>query len=80
MRGYFVITLHSIDADWKLRSAVLEFIYFPPPHNQFSTSELVLAVLKNYNLSTKIRAVTTDSGSEMPPAMKYVRMELNRQF
>ena len=80
MRGFFVITLHWIDTDWKLRSAVLEFIYFPPPHNQFTTSELILSVLKNYNLNTKIREVTTDSGSEMPPAMNHVRGELNQQL
>ncbi|KAH8932110.1 hypothetical protein BDL97_19G056000 [Sphagnum fallax] len=37
MRGFFVITLHWIDQSWSLRDCVLEFKYFPPPHDQWST-------------------------------------------
>ncbi|OAE20228.1 hypothetical protein AXG93_3960s1180 [Marchantia polymorpha subsp. ruderalis] len=36
MKGYFVVTLHWVDENWNLRSTVIEFIYFPPPHNQSS--------------------------------------------
>lgn len=38
MKGYFVVTLHWVDENWNLRSTVIEFIYFPPPHNQCTTS------------------------------------------
>jgi hypothetical protein len=59
---------------------VLEFTYFPPPHNQWTTSELLLTVLERYNLHTKIRSVTSDSGGEMPPAMRHVAKKLNDDF
>lgn len=80
MRGYFVVTVHWIDSDWAMRSAVLEFTYFPPPHNTTTTADLIIAILDHYKLSTKVRAITTDSGSEMPPAMKVVMERLNDDF
>jgi hypothetical protein len=58
----------------------MDFIYFPPPHNQWTTSDLVLSVVKYYGLHTKVRAVTTDSGSEMPPAMKHLRLTLKEDY
>ncbi|BBN01618.1 hypothetical protein Mp_2g08860 [Marchantia polymorpha subsp. ruderalis] len=80
LEGYFVLTLHSVDKNWNLRSTVIEFIYFPPPHNQWTTSELLLSILKDLNLATRVRAVTTNSGGEMPPAMRHVAAKLNEEF
>ncbi|OAE27781.1 hypothetical protein AXG93_2167s1100 [Marchantia polymorpha subsp. ruderalis] len=80
MRGYFDVTLHWVDENWNLRSTVIEFVYFPPPHNQWTTSELLLSILKDLNLATRVRAVTTDSGGEMPPAMRHVAAKLNEEF
>ena len=77
MRGYFVITVHWIDKKWVLRHSVLEFKYFPPPHNQFSTAQLMMSILKEFSLETRVRSITTDSGSEMAPAMEQVRLWLN---
>ncbi|BBN03751.1 hypothetical protein Mp_2g26060 [Marchantia polymorpha subsp. ruderalis] len=80
MRGYMVITVHWIDEEWKLQSVVLEFRYFPPPHNQHTTSDLILSVVKDYNMWSKIKAITSDSGGEMPLAMVIVRENLNDQY
>jgi hypothetical protein len=79
MRGYFVVTLHWIDSDWVLRDAVLDFKYFPSPHDQWTTSELILDILKEFHLMSRIRAITNDSRSEMAPAMKRVRDFLNNE-
>jgi hypothetical protein len=80
MRGYFVMTLHWIDERWIHRSSVLEFKLFLSPHNMHTTSALIKRILKEFNLATKIRTSTTDSGSEMPPAMKIVKEVLNKDF
>lgn len=80
MRGYFVVMLHWVDENWNLHPTVIEFIYFPPPHNQLTTSELLLSILKDLNLATRVRAITTDSGGEMPPAMRHVAAKLNEEF
>jgi hypothetical protein len=80
MRGYFVVTLHWICNDWRLRSSMLEFRYFPSPHNAVTTSELLNMILRDYNIHTRIRAITSDSGSEMAPAMNRLRDKLNQEF
>ncbi|PTQ43663.1 hypothetical protein MARPO_0023s0007, partial [Marchantia polymorpha] len=80
MRGYMVITVRWIDEEWKLQSFVLEFCYFPPPHNQHTTSDLILSVVKDFNIWSKIKAITSDSGGEMPPAMVIVIENLNDQY
>jgi hypothetical protein len=80
MRGYFVITVHWICSDWVLRSCVLDFKYFPTPHNTLTTCDLLHGVIIDNNLQTRIRAVTTDSASEMAPALDLVRNRLNEGF
>lgn len=70
MRGYFNVSIHWIDSSFTMRSAVLEFVYFPPPHNQGTTSDLLKDILIDYEMPKKVKSITTDSGGEMPPAMR----------
>ena len=62
MKGYFVITVHWIGSDWQMLSAVLDFFYFPAPHNQSTTSNLLLKALYDFRIYTKVRVITTDNG------------------
>lgn len=78
-RDYFVTTIHWINQD-RLKCAVLELKYFPVPNNQWKTSEHVIDVIKQYNLHTKLVATTSDSGAEMPPAIRNVKDTLNRDY
>jgi hypothetical protein len=59
---------------------VLEFKYFPPPHNTVTTGDLLLAVLQKYDVHTRVGAIISDSGSEMPPAMERLRQNLNAAY
>jgi hypothetical protein len=79
MRGYFMVTLRWIDSDWVLCDAVLDFKYFPSPHDQWTNSELILDIVKEFNLTSRIREIIADCGSEMAPAMKRVRDFLNNE-
>jgi hypothetical protein len=40
-RSYFVLTAHWLQ-NWNLKSVILEFIHFPPPHDTENTVELIL--------------------------------------
>jgi hypothetical protein len=79
-RGYFVVTIHWITPTFDIQSLVLEFLHFPPPHDQHNTRDILLNIINDYKLGPRVRAVTTDSGSEMPPAIQQVREYLNEQF
>lgn len=52
----------------------------PSPYNQHTSSELILSILKVFNVATKIKAIRSDSGGVMPPAMKIVRLTLNDEY
>lgn len=75
-----VVTMHCIDGKWKLQSSVLKFCYLPPPHDEYTTFESILSVLKEYNVATKIKTITSDSGSEMSPATGILRRTLNDEY
>lgn len=72
MQRSFAVTLHIIDPDWKLRSTVLEFVYFPYQHNEQTAARLLVSIVPEWDLQHWLPAVTTDSGSEMPAAMRPV--------
>jgi hypothetical protein len=58
----------------------LDFRYFPPPHNALTTCEILKLIVHEYDLQTRIRAITTDSASEMRPAMRLLCNHLNMEF
>ena len=80
MKGFITTTCHWIDTNWHLQSVLLDYRFFPRPHNQITTSEIVFEILKDYNIQTRVRAATTDSGGEMPPAMTRLKDKLNSEF
>lgn len=79
MRGYFVVTAHWIDVDWTLQHSILRFIYFPRPHNSSTTATLLTQIIHQYGIESKIVAITTDSGSEMKPAMDLVKTSITNE-
>lgn len=52
IRRYFVVAIHRIEMNWKKRSAVLNFRYFPPLHNIHKISALLIQIKKVLNLVT----------------------------
>ena len=78
-RGYLAVTVHWITNEWTLKSSLLDFSYFPPPHNTQTTSDLLFNILTDMNLGTKILGITTDSGAEMPKAIAVLREKLNNK-
>jgi hypothetical protein len=79
-RGYFVVTINWITPTFDMQSLVLDFLHFSPPHDQHNTRDILLKIINDYKLGPRVRAVTTNSGSEMPPAIQQVRTYLNEQF
>lgn len=61
LRGYFVVTAHWIMVEFELKKIVLNFVYFPAPQ-----------IMHKFEIEKKVTSVTTDNGSEMPPAMEGV--------
>ncbi|XP_021771708.1 zinc finger BED domain-containing protein RICESLEEPER 2-like [Chenopodium quinoa] len=62
-RGYFSLMAHFVDNDWKLRSKVLNFRHFPPPHNGHENYNLVFSLIKDWGTERKICSMTIDNAS-----------------
>lgn len=80
MLGYIVVTIYCIKVKCELRSAALEFRYFPLPQNMHTTLALLLFLLSDFNIGTKLEAIIAVSIAGKPPAMAIVGQALNDQF
>lgn len=78
--GYIGLTLHWVSSDWALKKCLLEFKHAPPAFDAWCVSELIVTTLHHYNISTKVRAITTDSARELEASMVHVRLELQNKF
>lgn len=76
-RSYMAITAHWIDADWNLKSTLLNFVRFYSPHTATNVKTLLLEELENWNISNKVMALTTDNGSEMVAGTTLLEAELD---
>lgn len=57
-RSYVVITEHCVDKNWKLQTILLDFVRFPSPHDGESVKDLLECGLSQWNLLSKVTAVT----------------------
>lgn len=80
MRGHFLVTVHWININWKQVSAVLDFKDFPVSSNMHTTCTMLIQMMKEFSLITKLSKIATDSCSKIPPAMRIVRQFLNENL
>ncbi|XP_021759556.1 zinc finger BED domain-containing protein RICESLEEPER 2-like [Chenopodium quinoa] len=76
-RGYLSLTAHFVDNDWKLRSKVLNFRHFPPPHNGHEIYNLVFSLIKDWGIERKIYSMTIDNASNMDSMVGKLQIELD---
>ncbi|XP_021747940.1 zinc finger BED domain-containing protein RICESLEEPER 2-like [Chenopodium quinoa] len=62
-RGYLSLMAHFVDNDWKLRSKVLNFRHFPPPHNGHEIYNLVFSLIKDWGIERKICSMIIENAS-----------------
>ena len=54
VEGYLCLTAHYIDSDWSLKSRILDFCAFPPPH----TGGAIANFKEKHGWNFKIKACT----------------------
>lgn len=79
-RGYFTVTAHWVTEEFEQKDIVLEFVYFPEPHNQWTTKDLLLSIMHDFKIERKVTSITTDNGGEMVAGVEHVRNELNSKY
>jgi len=63
--SFLSLTIHYISADWKLCNFLLDIIPFNISHSGLNIANEIMRVLNEFNISTKVIALTTDNESAM---------------
>ncbi|KAL2930729.1 putative AC transposase [Bienertia sinuspersici] len=64
-QGFLTLTAHFVDNNWNLKSRILNFRYFPPPHRGVDISLFVVGLIKEWGLETKVFSMTCDNAGAM---------------
>ncbi|CAN1755842.1 Putative AC transposase [Linum perenne] len=75
-RGYMAITAHYIDNSWKLRSILLRFLYVPAPHTSVRLANRLCASLLDWNIDSKLSAITLDNCTINDSMVSIIRNKL----
>ena len=59
------LTVHYIDSNWNLCNFLLDIVPFAIRHTGVNIAQEIIRVLEEFNISTKIIALTTDNDSAM---------------
>jgi len=70
MTSFLGITVHFLDAEWKLRSFVLAVDLFLGRHTAENIAEAYDNVIQKFRLTTKVKKVVSDNASSMVKAFQ----------
>ncbi|KAF0532304.1 zinc finger bed domain-containing protein ricesleeper 2-like [Gigaspora margarita] len=74
------VTLHFIDADWKMRHFLLDIIPFNDRHTGINMADAINNLLNDFNLKDKTLALTTYNESAMIICGRLIAHELQRKL
>ncbi|KAL2941002.1 putative AC transposase [Bienertia sinuspersici] len=75
-RGFLTLTAHFIDNNWNLKSRILNFRYFPPPHRGVDIYLFVVGLIKEWNLEGKTFSMTCDNAGSMDVMVARLKSDL----
>lgn len=61
MKGYYGITAHFIDKNWKLHSILLDFVAADGQHTGNAIAKLFFQILQFYDVTRCVQGITTDN-------------------
>ena len=61
--GYLCVTAHFIDDDWQLQKHIIKFTQVESPHDGRTMFNALLKTLQDWNIESKIFAITLDNAS-----------------
>jgi len=74
------LTVHYIDSDWNLCNFLLDIIPLAVRHTGANIAQEITHVLREFNISTKIIALTTDNDSAMLVCGREVADSLDNEI
>jgi len=75
-KGYISLTTYQVDLNWKLRTKILNFCHFPPPHTGFELSKKINECLHDWEIEKRIFSITLDNISSNDVLVKTLKHQL----
>ncbi|RIA04507.1 hypothetical protein BRARA_K01253 [Brassica rapa] len=80
VEGYLCLTADYIDIDWSLKSRILDFCAFPPPHTGGAIAMKIMELLKEWELEKKVFTITVDNASSNDNMQSILKRQLRREL
>uniref|UniRef100_A0AAQ5Y0H8 BED-type domain-containing protein n=1 Tax=Amphiprion ocellaris TaxID=80972 RepID=A0AAQ5Y0H8_AMPOC len=68
--SYLTVKGHFIDKDWQMQSCNLAAIHVAVQHTADNISELLVTITDDWDITSKVQTVVTDSGANMVSAVR----------
>ncbi|CAG8631490.1 4121_t:CDS:2, partial [Scutellospora calospora] len=76
MESFMAITIHFIDENWNLQHFVLDIFHFKRSHTGKIIADKLYNLLEEFEIETKVIALTTDNSSNMISAANFLQDKL----
>ena len=80
VEGYMCLTAHYIDGNWDLKSRIIDFCAFPPPHTGGAIAMKIVELLKDWGLEKRVFSVTVDNASSNDNMQSILRRQLRNDL
>lgn len=77
---YMCLTAHYIDGNWDLKSRIIDFCAFPPPHTGGAIAMKIVELLKDWGLEKRVFSVTVDNASSNDNMQSILRRQLRKDL
>lgn len=79
-KAFLGLTVHYIDSDWNLCNFLVDIIPLAVRHTGANIAQEIMRILREFNISTKIIALTTDNDSAMLVCGREVADSLDNEI
>ena len=78
-KAYLTVTVHYIDASWKMRNFVLDTVLFPERHTGVNIAEKLKEIAERWGVLRYVLTISHDQASNMEAAVRILTDEYNWQ-
>ena len=80
VEGHMCLTAHYIDGNWDLKSRIIDFCAFPPPHTGGAIAMKIVELLKDWGLEKRVFSVTVDNASSNDNMQSILKRQLQKDL
>ena len=77
--GYICLTAHYVDHSYKLKSKIINFCHFPPPHSGVELTKKLREFFSEWGIEKKLFCLTSDNATANDTMQLSLKRDLSRE-